>query len=426
VKPVLLRKSDKLFDRETVLNQYREHTNSGFAKLCNLMNLPMEVHSKGVYVYDSEGQSYLDMGGYGVFLLGHGHPRVVAAVTRQLQEHAMSSRLLINPYMARSAAALAEICPGNLQYVFFCNSGAEACEAGLKLAVLNGCQKVISTHTGFHGKTIGALSATGASRYRGPFQGILSSCEFVNFGNIAELEQALCISKDKSCVILEPIQAEGGVILPPVGYLRQVREVCDKYNALLIFDEIQCGMGRSGAWWVCELENVVPDILLAGKILSGGCIPVGAMIASKQVYKPFNDNPLLHSSTYGGNPLAMAAVLETINTIKDLDFLSKVEKVAKRLSDGIIKLLESNRLQHKIIFRSCGLLMGLEFKDAHLVSRVVSALVERKIIVCHSLNEHRVLRLTPSPLLSDPECSHFLSIFEYILIEVLSIQSKAH
>ncbi|MDQ2821164.1 MAG: aminotransferase class III-fold pyridoxal phosphate-dependent enzyme [Pseudomonadota bacterium] len=395
-------------EREQVLALIRQHVNSGMARLGSLMNLPLECHSAGVHVVDQDGRRYLDVGGYGVFLLGHAHPAVVAAVVQQVKRHAMSTRLLLNPYQARAAAALAAICPPGLQYVYFCNSGAEACEAALKLARLNGCETVISTHGGFHGKTLGALSVTGRDTYRAPFGTMLNPSQFVDFGDAGALEQALRASAGKACVILEPVQAEAGVIVPPPGYLREVRALCDRYQAVLIFDEIQCGMGRSGKWWACDHAAVAPDILLAGKILSGGCVPVGAMIATAAVYAPFNRDPLLHTSTYGGNPLAMAAVLATIGAIRDENLLARTHALGCWLLDGITQMLAALALQDRVQVRASGLLLGLAFPEAHQAAQMVTALLEAGVIVSHSLNEHRVVRLTPAALMTYEDASFLL------------------
>lgn len=395
-------------EREEVLALLKQHVNSGLAKLGSLMNLPLECRSAGVYVYDQDGRRYLDVGGYGVFLLGHGHPAVVAAVVQQVKQHAMATRLLLNPFQARAAAALAEICPPGLQYVYFCNSGAEACEAALKLARLNGCQTVISTHGGFHGKTLGALSVTGRATYRAPFGDWLHPSAFVEFGNAGALEQALRASPGKACVILEPVQAEAGVILPPPAYLRAVRDLCDHHQAVLIFDEIQCGMGRSGKWWACDHEQVAPDIMLAGKILSGGCVPVGAMIATAAAYAPFNKDPLLHTSTYGGNPLAMAAVVATIAAIHDENLLARTRSLGRWLQDGISRTLTALNLHHQVQVRGSGLLIGLAFQEAHQAAQLVTALLDAGVIVSHSLNEHRVVRLTPAALMTYEEASFLL------------------
>jgi len=383
---------------------FRQHVNSGYARLASLMNLPIEQSSRGVYIYDSQGRKYLDAGGYGVFFLGHGHPVVVEAVTRQLQQNALASKLLLNPQQAFAAQALAAHCPGNLDYVFFCNSGAEATEAGLKLARLNGCRRTLSTFGGFHGKTLGALAVTGRESYREPFSGLLSESAFVPFGDSAALEQQLRASPEKACVILEPIHA-------PPGYLTRVRELCDQYGAVLIIDEIQSGMGRTGHWWACDQEQVVPDIMLVGKSLSGGCVPVSAMVASAAIYAPFNRNPTVHTSTFGANPLAMAAVQATLQVMVQEDLVERARLMGQDLHARFSALLQQRGLTERVKLRSAGLLLGFEFSDASVAANMVMALIEQQIIVCHSLNDHRVVRLTPSPLLTAQDCNGLIEGF---------------
>ncbi|AZF53069.1 Ornithine aminotransferase [Pseudomonas sp. R4-34-07] len=412
MKPLVV---EPAIDAAQVDQYLRKHVNSGYARLASLMNLPIEQSSRGVYIYDDQGRQYLDAGGYGVFFLGHGHPVIVEAVARQLQKNALASKLLLNPQQAFAAHALAAHCPGNLEYVFFCNSGAEATEAGLKLARLNGCRRTLSTLGGFHGKTLGALAVTGRESYREPFSGLLSDSDFVPFGDSVALELQLRASSQKACVILEPIQAEAGVVLPPPGYLRRVRELCNQYGAVLIIDEIQSGLGRTGYWWGCDHEQVVPDIMLVGKSLSGGCVPVSAMVASATIYAPFNRNPTVHTSTFGANPLAMAAVQATLQVMVQEDLVARARLLGQDLHARFSALLQQRGWAERVELRSAGLLFGFEFADASIAANMVMALIEQRVIVCHSLNDHRVLRLTPSPLLSAEDCNWLLEGFAQAL-----------
>ncbi len=400
-----------LDDREELIELMRRHVNSGQARLAALMGLPVEASSRGAWVTDSQGRRYLDAGGYGVFLLGHGHPAVIDAVSRQLHAHALSTRLLVNAVQARAAAALVEHCPQPLQYVFFGNSGTEATEAALKLARLNDCEHIVSTVGGYHGKTLGALAVTGNPKYRSPFSMWLGDTTFVPFGNAAAVADVLERLPGRSCVIVEPVQAEAGVVQPPSGYLRGLREACDREGALLIFDEIQCGLGRTGTWWAADREGVVPDIMLVGKGLSGGCIPVGAMVARAEVYAPFNRNPLLHSSTFGGNPLAMAAVIATLAAMN----AERLVQRSARIGETLLAALQAgiaagpSAWAGRVTVRGAGLLLGLEFADAADAAAFVMALLERRVIVSHSLNDHRVVRLTPPAVLDDAETELLIS-----------------
>lgn len=410
--PAVQPASAALQAREQVLDQMRRHVNSGQARLFSLMGVPVEASSEGAWVQDTAGRHYLDAGGYGVFLMGHGHPRVVTAVTEQLRRHALSTRLFVNAPQAHAAAALASCCPPGLQYVFFGNSGTEATEAGLKLAHLNGCTRVIAATGGYHGKTLGALGVTANPLYRSPFETRLGPTRFVPFGDADAMEVALAEraggkTAGRACVIVEPVQAEAGVMLPPPGYLRALRAACDRHGALLVFDEIQCGLGRTGRWWACDREDVAPDILLVGKGLSGGCVPVGAMVATAEVQEPFNRNPLLHSSTFGGNPLAMAAVIATLAILHDERLVEHSNRLGLILLQGLQSTLASGppAWQRRVRVRGAGLLLGLEFTEPSNAAAFVMALLERQVIACHSLNDHRVVRLTPPAILTDAEAA---------------------
>ncbi len=393
------------FCRESVLNAHKECVNSGFAKLMDFMNVPLQVKAKNAYVYDENETEYLDCGGYGVFLLGHSHPRIVEKVKQQLDISSLSNKLMVSPETSKAAKALIQIAPEGLEYVMFINSGAEAVESALKIARLNGRNVIISMKKGFHGKTLGALSATGRSEFQDPFTPLLPDVFHVTFGSIDELEEVLRKNKDKATVILEPIQAEGGVMVPPAGYLKEVRTLCDDYGAILIVDEIQTGLGRLGDWWGVNQEEVVPDILLSGKILSGGIIPVAATIVKESLFEPLNKDPLLHTSTYAGSPLAMVAVQETIQIIKDEHLLNKATVLGARLN-----YFFKNVINHfsDIIYdiRGKGLLWGLEFRNAGLAGRFMMELLNKKIIISNSLNSNRVVRITPPAILDNEQVNY--------------------
>lgn len=403
-----------------VHDQYRDHVNAGYARLASLMNLPIESSGAGAHLFDSDGNSYLDAGGYGVFLLGHAHPDIVAEVSVQLHSHPMASKLLLNPFQARAAAALAAVCPGDLQYVYFCCAGTEATEAALKLACLNGCQHVVSMQGGYHGKTLGALAVTGNALYRNPFAHLLKQNHFVPYGDSQALREQLQSLPERACVILEPIQAEAGVIRPPAGYLRQVRDLCDEHDAVLILDEIQSGMGRTGRWWACDEENVVADIMLVGKSLSGGCVPVSAMVATPRMQEPLNRNPLLHTSTFGANPLAMAAVVATLRVMQRDALVQRAQRLGNTLQYAFETLLHRRQWSSRIQLRCAGLLLGFEFSDASLAANMVMHLLAQRIVVNHSLNDHCVIRLTPSVMYDDSDVQWLLDGFATALAQTLS------
>jgi putrescine aminotransferase len=381
---------------DQVLDRYARHVNKSLASLARLVATPVEVAAAGSKVQGSDGHAYLDCGGFGVFLLGHCHPVVVATVREQLARNPIATRLFLNPELAQAAADLAGITPAGLDYVFLTNSGAEATELGLKLARLAGKPHVIAMHGGFHGKTLGALSVTGRPQYRDPFEPLLPLVDFVPFGDLAALQAVLT---GQSAVLLEPVQAEGGVRLPPGGYLAQVRQACTAAGAVLILDEIQSGMGRLGAWWGSDLADVTPDVLLAGKILGGGVMPVGAVVASAQLFAPLNADPLLHSSTFAGSPLAAAAVTATIAVIKSEGLIERARDLGPQIRDLAAAALTAHCPHLVTEVRGQGLLIGIDFVLAEAATEFLIGLLDQHVIPSYSLNASNVLRLTPPAIL---------------------------
>jgi putrescine aminotransferase len=390
-------------DREVVLDRYTRHVNKSLAVLSRLIDAPLEVRSAGTKVWDEGGQRWLDCGGFGVFLLGHRHPAVVGAVRDQLDRHPLSTRLFLNPVLAQAAQTLASVTPPGLDRVFLTNSGAEAVELGLKLARLAGRTRVVAMDNGFHGKTTGALAVTGRPQYRDPFAPLLPGVEFIEFGSESALDAALAVDPERTVVITEPVQAEGGVVLPPPGYLRHLSDRCRQTGALLILDEIQTGLGRLGAWWGADQEGLVPDILLSGKILGGGVMPVGAVITNADIFGPLDDDPLLHSSTFAGNPLAAAAVTATVETIRGEGLIDRTAVLGDQVLTMVRQAVadECPELVHAV--RGRGLLVGIEFVSGAAATEFLLGLLDQRVIPSYSLNSHHVLRLTPPAVLSEDD-----------------------
>jgi putrescine aminotransferase len=386
-------------DRSAVLRRYDAHVNTSLAGLARMVATPVEVEATGTKVLGDDGKAYLDCGGFGVFLLGHRHPRVVAAVRAQLERNPLATRLFLNPELAQASEDLARVAPDGLDYVFLTNSGAEATEVGLKLARLSGRGRLISTRGGFHGKTLGALSVTGRPQYREPFAPLLPAVSFVDFGDAAALRDELAADSSPAAVLLEPVQAEGGVRIPPDGYLRQVRQLCDEFGALLIVDEIQSGMGRVGHWWGCDAAGVRPDVLLSGKILGGGVMPVGAALATADVFAPLNADPLLHSSTFAGSPLAAAAVSATIDVIETEGLVQRSRGLGKTVVDLAREAVTAHCPHVVNEVRGQGLLIGIDFVSPDVATEFLISLLDEQVIPSYSLNSNNVLRLTPPALL---------------------------
>jgi putrescine aminotransferase len=390
--------------RETVLQLYQRHVNSGLAKLARLANLPVEVRSEGCFVFDQEGEAYLDCGGYSVFLLGHRHPEVVDAVKAQLDRHPLATHVLLSAELGRASTSLAGCAPPGLDYVIFTNSGAEAAEAGIKLARLSGKTRIIATIGGFHGKTMGALSITGRLRYREPFHPLLPDIEFVPYGDAEAIGAILAKDGERSCVILEPVQGENGVVIPPEGYLREVRRLCDLNGAFLVLDEIQTGLGRLGWWWGADREQVIPDILLAGKALGGGVMPVGAAVTSASAFAKLNRDPFLHTSTFAGNPLTMVAAEAAISAIRRGDIVTCAKALGERILSELEQILHAACPALIAEVRGVGLMLGIEFHQEHVAMDFIQELLSRKVISAHSLNAFCVARLTPPAVMTEFEC----------------------
>jgi putrescine aminotransferase len=383
---------------------YRRHLSAGRARVASIVGGQVEVSSCGALVTDTHGEQYLNCGGYGVFLLGHGHPRVVAAVREQVERHALSTRLFLDPTQAAAAQALAGVTPPGLHRVYFGTSGADVVEAAIKLARLHGIRHVIGTEGGFHGKTFGALSASGNPTLREPFAPLLPDVQHVPFGDADALRAVLARLPGRACVIVEPVQAEGGVRIPPAGHLKALSEACRDHDAMLIVDEVATGLGRVGAWWGVEREAVVPDVILAGKPLGGGIMPVGALIASDAAFAPLDRDPFIHSTTFAGSPAVMAAVTATLEVLLE-------EHIPERAADLGLRLLRELRqaltaaVEAGVLVevRGAGLLIGLEFATPALAGEFEIELVARRVIPNHCMNRHSVVRYTPPAILEETQ-----------------------
>ncbi|MDQ1535667.1 MAG: putrescine aminotransferase [Actinomycetota bacterium] len=407
-----------LADSEVLADRYQRHFGSGRASMGRMIGDLTEVESSGAWVTVSSGRRILDFGGYGVYLLGHRHPAVVEAVCEQLQRHPMASRVFMEPVSAAAASALAEVTPGDLNLVHFVNSGAEATECALKLARAHGKTALITTRNGFHGKTFGALSVTSKSIYQQPFRPLLPDVTDVKFGDLDELENALRRTEGRGCFIVEPVQGEGGVQVPPPGYLSEVSELVWRYDGLLVVDEIQTGLGRLGSWWGIDGENVVPDLLLVGKGLSGGVIPVAAVVATKKAYEPFARDPYLHTSTFAGSPVACAAAQAAITVIREENLPARAATLGTQLLHGIQDAVARYGAGRVVEVRGRGLLIGLEMASPGLVGELFLNLLDEGVLANHSLNAAGVLRLTPPAILTPDEVEIFLRALESALMDL--------
>ena len=383
-------------DLDDVVGNYRRHVNAGLASLFKFMGFEaVEWRAEGSAIWDSEGREYLDLlAGFGTLALGHRPAPVVEAVREQLGRMPLSSRVLFSKPVADLAAELAAILPGEIEKSFFCHSGAEAVEGALKLARRHtGRPGIVSTIGGFHGKTLGALSVSGREVYRKAFEPLVGAVTHIPYGDAAALSKA--VSQTTAAVIVEPIQGEGGVIIPPDGYLPAAREICDREGALLIADEVQTGLGRTGRMFGCEHSSVVPDIVCTAKALGGGVMPLGAFSSTAKIWACLEENPLLHSSTLGGNPLACAAGLAALREIKRQDLPAR----AARLGEHALGRLGELQARHPTLIsgvRGRGLLIGVQFTDSDIAGLVIAGLAQRRIIAAYTLNNPEVVRIEPA------------------------------
>ncbi|HVN68749.1 MAG TPA: aminotransferase class III-fold pyridoxal phosphate-dependent enzyme [Candidatus Binatia bacterium] len=378
---------------------YKEFVNPALARVMKVSGSPVEVRASGSTIWDQNGKAYLDFaGGYGVFTLGYLHPRVVEAVRAQLELIALSGKTMFNVLLGRAARRLAELAPGDLRISFWCNSGTEAIEGAIKLArAATGRAKVVGTLDAFHGKTLGALSVSGRETFQTPFRPLLADSASVPYGETSGLEKAL---RDAAAFVVEPVQGEGGVHVPPAGYLREVREICDRTGALFIADEIQTGLGRCGYRFACDRDEVVPDVMTLAKGLSGGVVPVGAFIARPDPWnRAFGHAPLLHTSTFGGNELACAAALAAMDVLEEEALAGSARIRGERLLRGAQAIAR----EYPAVVREArglGLLVGVELTNEGYGGSIIPEMLKHGVTAAWTLNAQRVIRLEPPLIVS--------------------------
>ena len=401
-----------------VLEDYNAHINPYLARLMSFAGFGVEMRAEGCYVYNQDGRVYLDcLGGYGVFSLGHRHPKIVEAVKSQLDHMGLSAKAFFSQPTATLARKLAEELPEGVDYTFFCNSGTEAVEAALKFAkAVTGRKKIVSTLGSYHGKTMGALSATGREKYRKRFEPLLPGVEFVPFGSLEAAEAT--IDSETACVIIEPIQGEGGIVVPPQGYLAGLRKLCDAKGALLIVDEVQTGLGRTGIMFACDAERVRPDMITLAKALGGGVMPIGSISGTPAIFNSiFSENPLAHTSTFGGNGLACAAGIATLDVIKSEGLVDRSNEMGARLKSGLeqVKVAQTDLIAD---VRGRGLMLGVEFAIDEVGELAVAQMLKRGMFVAYTLNNPRVLRFEPPLVINESQVDFAVETFGAAVSEV--------
>jgi len=362
------------------------------------------VKGKGIVVTDADGKSYLDfLGGIATNILGHAHPAIVSAVTKQVATLSHVSNFYAHPKAIELAEKLTAMTGDKSAKVFFCQSGAEANEAALKLSRRTGKVRIVAAQGAFHGRTMGALSLTGQPSKREPFLPLIKGVKHVPFGDIEAMRKA--VSKKTAMVIIEPIMGEAGVIVPPADYLQQLRQLCDKNGSLLVIDAVQTGMGRTGDWFGYEYSGITPDVITLAKGLGGG-LPLGAMIALGKAAELFQ--PGDHGSTFGGNPVTTAAGLAAIQFIESKGILKKVEMQGAHLIQELALIPGVKEV------RGAGLLLGIELEKLK-ASDVSDAMRDAGVLV--NAANATTIRIAPALIVSDAQITKFISTFKKVIAD---------
>jgi LysW-gamma-L-lysine/LysW-L-ornithine aminotransferase len=348
---------------------------------------------KGAKVWDDTGREYIDcMAGYGVALVGHCNDRVVAAIKDQIEKLMVCHMSTYNTARSIMLKKISKVVPSGLDKFFFSNSGAEAVETALKFSrKFSGKPGVISMNGGYHGKTFGALSITSSEKYRKPFEPLLDYIKFVPYGNTSKLVDA--IDDKTGTVILEPVQGESGIIMPPAGFIQEVREICSRHSLVLIFDEIQSGFGRTGKMWAAENWNTIPDVVCVAKGIAGG-FPMGLTMTNTEIIESMKIGE--HSSTFAGNPLACAAASASIDALVLDGLIENSAETGRYFKELLFQLKEKHKIVREV--RGLGLMLALELRFD--VRNILMDGISNGILMLYS--GRNIIRLLP-PLSIDRE-----------------------
>lgn len=370
------------------------------------------------------GEEFIDcLGGFGIYTCGHRNAEILDTVKAQLDHQALHSQELLDPLRGYLAKAMADITPGDLEYCFFTNGGAEAVEMALKLArIATGGRWYISTVGAFHGKSMGAVSMGGKGTYRVPYTPMVQQVQHVEYGNAEDARKAIrnlqAVGEKVAAMIVEPIQGEAGVIIPPEGYLKELRKICDEYGVALIFDEIQCGMGRTGTMWRCEAEGVTPDIMAYGKAFGGGIMPITGIICRKEMWtEELVDNPwLLGSPTFGGNPVCCSAAIATIKYMIDHNVPGQCAEKGKYLKEGLNSLKEKYPTVIDDV-RGIGLMLAVEFTACDVGYSVAKGLFARGVMTAGTLVNAKCVRFEPAAIITKEQIDQVISRMDAALAD---------
>ena len=362
----------------------------------------------GAHVWDVDGKEYIDcMGGYGVALVGHKNQRVNDAIKEQIDKIITVHSSLYNKTREEFLTTLIGLAPKGLTQVHLNNSGAEAVEAAMKFArKFTGKKGMVAMKGSYHGKSFGALSLTFNPKYRKAFAPLVEKVSFASYGDMESLRSV--IDDDTAFVILEPIQGESGIIVAPEGFLQEVRKLCDEKGIVLIFDEIQAGLGRTGRLWACDHWNTAPDILCLAKGIAGG-VPMGATLVRPDILASISKGE--HSSTFGGNPISCAAGTAALKAITEDGLIENSEKMGKLFREGLEKLKEKHTMIREV--RGKGLMIGIEMKFE--VRDILMALIKKGVLMLYS--GRNILRILPPLVISEDDVTKVLHALDSTLTE---------
>ncbi|WP_316899406.1 putrescine aminotransferase [Pseudodesulfovibrio indicus] len=391
--------------KETVEN-FRDYINKGFLEYRKSVTeagefAVTEWTGQGSILKDALDREYIDiLGGFGLYSYGIRHPRIVEAVKAQLDRSPQYSQEMLDPLRAKLARVIAKLAPGDIQYGFFANSGTEAVEGAMKLAKFyTGKKGFISMLKGFHGKTLGSLSLMGKNDYRAPLLPLLEGIRHVDFGDAEaveyELKHAKAVGDEIAAVVAEPIQGEAGAIVPPDDYWPRLREICDKYDVLLIADEVQTGFGRTGEIFGVDHWDVQPDIMCFGKALGGGVVPMSGFFSTPKIWEVMEPNPFMHTTTTGGNPLACASALAAITVMHEENLPAQAAEKGVYVTKRLRELGERYPgILHDVTGK--GLLIGMHFVDDEIGYHVASGLFARGVVTAGTLTNAKCIRFEPA------------------------------
>jgi putrescine aminotransferase len=415
------------FIAETV-DSYEKFVNRGFLTYRKSVTqagqfAALEWSGEGAILRDLLGREYIDcLGGYGIFSAGINHPKILKAVQQQMGRMALNSQELLEPWRAGLARLLAAVTPGDLGCCFFINNGTDAIEGAIKLARLYTKRHTfISTLGGFHGKSMGSLSLMGKASFREPFASGLQDVRFVPYGDADALDRQMgildAVGQLPAAVVLEPVQGEAGGVVPPDGYLQKVREICTRHGTLFIADEIQTGMGRTGTLWGVDHAGVVPDIMCMGKSIGGGVMPLSAFVSTPEIWEVLIPNPIIHSTTFGGNPIACVAGIAAITVTLEEDLPGQ----AARKGDYLLKEIGALQKKYPQVLSDVhgkGLLIGMEFPTDPIGFKCAAGLFKRGVLVAGTYSKARTIRIEPALGIADALLKEMLNRLEDTLKEI--------